>query len=263
MPMRDKAMPTLRETQEKFAAAITGPETDDIAPLLRAGGVTAVDRMGVYRDNYRAGLTAALRDVFPVVAALVGGPFMNRMARDYIAVHPPPSADMNSYGAAFPAFIAAYTPARAVPYLADAAHWEWACHAAYHAPDDAPADMAALARRSENAQAATPLRLRAAVSLIRSRYPLPSLCAYARAPQDTAPDINAGGGAWLVARPAQDVLHESIPAAHHDFYAACAQGYALADAAAQAMARHPDFDLAAALQTGARLLIFRGRPEDR
>jgi hypothetical protein len=97
-------------------------------------------RFAVYRNNVVVGLVKALRYRFPVVEKIVGEEFFAAMARVFVIEQPPRSALLTTYGDEFAAFIAAFEPARELPYLADVARLEAARTQAYHAADAAPVD---------------------------------------------------------------------------------------------------------------------------
>src|SRR5438876_7559091 len=92
-------------------------------------------RFAVYRNNVVAGLVKALRTNFPVVEKIVGDEFFAAMARVFVTQQPPRAPLLAIYGEAFPAFVAAFEPARELPYLADVARLEAARTRAYHAAD--------------------------------------------------------------------------------------------------------------------------------
>jgi len=56
------------------------------------------------------------------------------------------SPDLGDYGAELPAFIKTFTPAEALPYLADVAQLEWHWHRAFNAADEGGIDLTALAQ---------------------------------------------------------------------------------------------------------------------
>lgn len=253
----------LRETQDRFAAALLSPAPPaadtlgDIAP----GGVAATDRVGVYRDNMRAGLTAALCEAYPAVRLLVGHEFMRMMGARYIDVHPPRCADVNMYGDGFPAFIAAFAPAAELAYLTDTAALEWLVHRAAFAADAPALDPQSLAALPPDAQANIMLALRPGTAFISSPWPLGAIRDFALAQhEDSTLTVDGGGGTWMVARPTLDVVVVALPPAHRDFYAACDGHTSLHAAAAQTAARHPGFDLAAALTHGFRYAVFTVPP---
>ena len=67
-------------------------------------GGPAPRRYGVYRNNVVISLMEALRGAFPSVLAIMGEENFARVARNFVAVHPPRSPMMQRYGEAFPVF---------------------------------------------------------------------------------------------------------------------------------------------------------------
>jgi hypothetical protein len=99
-----------------------------------SGALTAAARVRIYRNNVLGNLTGALRLTFPAVERLVGADFFAAAAARFISAAPPASADLYEYGAAFPAFLAAFESAQGLAYLPDVARLEWAVNLALHAP---------------------------------------------------------------------------------------------------------------------------------
>jgi hypothetical protein len=154
-----------------FARAVLDASAEVPAPLTRQTGGTPSRRFGVYRNNVYASLIEALTGRFPVVARLVGDEFFRGMARVYIERDPPRSPVLLCYGEGFPAFVAQFPPAVAVPYLADVARLEWAWHAAYHTADAAPLSLAALKKAAGGAEDVA-LTLHPSLSVVRSAWPV-------------------------------------------------------------------------------------------
>ena len=186
----------------------------------------------------------ALKSRFPVVEKIVGEEFFAAMARAFVTEKPPRSPLLAGYGDEFPAFIAAFAPARELPYLADVAQLEAARTRAYHAADAVPVDAGAFA-------ALDPWRCRRAphraASLHRNhplapshRHDLGDECRRAAA----RPIEDWRGEDALVTRPHLDVEVRLLPPGGAAFLLALAAGRTLADAAATARADHSEFDLA-------------------
>jgi hypothetical protein len=230
-----------------FARAVLDASAEVPAPLTRQTGGTPSRRFGVYRNNVYASLIEALTGRFPVVARLVGDEFFRGMARVYIERDPPRSPVLLCYGEGFPAFVAQFPPAVAVPYLADVARLEWAWHAAYHTADAAPLSLAALKKAAGGAEDVA-LTLHPSLSVVRSAWPVITIWQINAA--DGAPgraQLPPGGEDALVARPRLDVEVRRLPAGGAIFVLAVKGGATLQEAAARAMDDAPAFDLAANL----------------
>lgn len=126
----------LRELQAVFVAGIYGSEAGAVAELAPTSRLSAARQLEVYRASIFGGLQKVLDETFPVCRQLVGDAFFNHMGWRYIVRTPSRHQDLRRYGEDLAEFIDANVPDEAVPYLADMARLEWACHRARHAVDD-------------------------------------------------------------------------------------------------------------------------------
>jgi hypothetical protein len=243
-------MPALRELQPAVRAALLG-EPGGAAALaaVPADGLTAEGRLAIYRHHVLASLGEVLDSVYPVVRRLVGEGFFAYAADAFIRRHPPTGPCLFEYGAAFADFLAAFPPCQPLAYLPDVARLEWAIHAAAHAPDAVPLDCRLLADLDPSTAARLMLAFDPSVAFLASPWPVDRLW---RANQPEAPDPEvdlAAGGAWVeVRRVGEEVAIRSMSPDLWAFSSALARGLTLAEAAAAAFERGPDFDLAAALR---------------
>jgi hypothetical protein len=138
------SMPSLRDVQRAVARSILARDdimaTQDAARDLLVG----TDRLGIYRNNFIATLTAALRLSYPVVERLVGAEFFEGAVRSFIDRYPPRTAFLNEYGAELADFLGGFPPAGGVPYLPDVARLEWAVTSSLNAVDAPVLDLTAL-----------------------------------------------------------------------------------------------------------------------
>jgi hypothetical protein len=98
----------------------------EFARELLAGGA----RLRVHRETTLGALAGALEATYPVCARLVGPEFFHAAARRFAREVPSRSPDLTDYGAELADWLAAFEPARALPYLPDVARLEWALHRA-------------------------------------------------------------------------------------------------------------------------------------
>ena len=77
----------LHELQRDFARSVLHGGIA-VGNRIRPNGLTAAQRLAVYRNNTFMGLTEALKDGYPVVHRLVGDGFFNGLASAYVARHP-------------------------------------------------------------------------------------------------------------------------------------------------------------------------------
>lgn len=203
----------------------------------------------VYRNNYRGNLHDALALVFPVIAQLVGTDFFRLLALQYIDQHPSRSGNLHHYGAGMEEFVAAFEPAHGLPYLADVAALEWACHCAYFADDAAALDIGKLAQIAPEHYADLLLHIQPACHLVCSRYPIAAIW-QAHQP-GTSCDFNinldSGSSNALVSRNDDVVRVSELADADAAWLQAIRAGAALGEATAATLERHADFDLQAAL----------------
>jgi hypothetical protein len=217
------------------------------APIPR--GVTAhnatvpVRRFAVYRNNVMAGLGKALGSRFPVVEKIVGEEFFAAMARVFVTAQPPRSPLLATYGDHFPAFIAAFEPARELPYLADVARLEAARTRAYHAADATPVDADRFATLDRENIGDIRIDMHPSAGIVRSPHPIVTIWAMNSAERELAPIADWRGEDALVARPCLDVQVRTLPPGGAAFLLALAAGRPLCEAAEAALADDPDFDL--------------------
>jgi hypothetical protein len=235
-------MPSLRELQRGFAARM----------LDTASAPT--DAIAIYRNAVLANYRNALAATFPVARALTGPPFFAAAADAFALAQPSASGDLNGYGAEFPAFLAAYPPARELPYLADVARLEWAVDDAHRATDgggDAERTLAVLAAVAADKVASLRLVLDPSCRLLRSPYPLLRIWQLHQ-PGDTAdPNVafDTGADHLLVRRTGGAIVIERLPAGDHAWLRALRDGADLEHALDAALAVDTAFDLAAAMRT--------------
>jgi hypothetical protein len=238
----------LSRLQTHFARAVLQAPLSVPEGIHRHARPTSERRFGVYRNNVKASLGAALAARFPVVARLVGEEFFAAMALVFIERHPPRSPVLAEYGAAFAGFLEGFDPAAEMPYLSDIARLEWARQVAFHSADAGAADIGQLARLPPAVLESVRLGLHPATAVIASSWPIISIWTtntHDESPQAPASDWT--GETALVTRPHFGVLVHRLPSGTDLLVAELAHGKTLgtaADAVSQADER---FDLATAL----------------
>lgn len=132
----------LCEVQRALFDAVVLDDTDDTnasrseEPILRwvaDNGLSALRRIGIYRDGYRARLVECLVDDYPAVQALLGEDVFERLCHRYIQ-ELPPGISLNHYGARFAAHCRRAAPSHA-PLACELAQLEWALVKAVHGSD--------------------------------------------------------------------------------------------------------------------------------
>ncbi len=134
----------LAQMGEAFAktphASSTQNRVDEIAlqKLLPLPRLSAEESLRVYQRNLEGSLLKALREIFPVCAALVGEDCFRTIARQYGEAHPSLHPDLGRRGDAFPSFVQMLDFLSSVPYLPDMARLELAWHQAFTAANLPP-----------------------------------------------------------------------------------------------------------------------------
>jgi hypothetical protein len=216
-------------------------------------GVTAhnaaipTGRFAVYRNNVAVSLVNALKSRFPVVEKIVGEEFFAAMARIFVLERPPSTPLLATYGDEFAAFIATFDPARELVYLADVARLEAARTRAYHAGDATPFGVAEFAALDASAVGGIRIDLHPSVEIVRSPHPIVTIWAMNSGERDLAPIENWHGEDALAVRPYLDVDVRLLPPGGAVFLLALAGAKPLGEAAAAALADHPEFDLSRSL----------------
>jgi hypothetical protein len=236
-----QAMPAAFETS--FAAALLNADRPIPEGITAHNAAVPTRRFAVYRNNVVAGLVKALENRFPVVEKIVGEEFFAAMARVFAVERPPRSPLLARYGDEFAAFIAAFEPARELPYLAGVARLEAARTRAYHAADATPLDAGRFAMLDTAAIAGIRIELHPSIGIVRSPYPVVTIWAMNSGERELVPVEDWRGEDALVARPYLDVEVRALPPGGAAFLLALGAGRTLGEAAGIAAVDDPDFDL--------------------
>ncbi|CCE03542.1 DNA-binding domain-containing protein [Bradyrhizobium sp. STM 3809] len=228
----------------QFAAALLTPERAAPAAVIGPRGNAAARRFNVYRNNVTVSLIESLIAIYPAVQRITGPDFFRAMARAHVRETPPNSPLLFDYGRDFPAFIAAYEHAQAMPFLPDVARLERAWLDAYHAADAAPLDAAALAAVPPERLAELRFAAHPATRIIRSNYAAVTIFSANRSDAPVARIDGSVAEDALITRPADDVVVRRLPPGGADFASRLIAGQPLGAAAGAAFGTAPDFDLA-------------------
>lgn len=237
-------MLALPDLQKAFAGYLSGGDGAGLARIVRSDSISAAARLRIHRHHVQQSLAAALAATFPTVQALVGAEFFDAMARSFVATDLPTQPVLAEYGAAFPAFVGGYAPARGLPYLADMARLDWALNVAFHSPDGPRLAAADLGGIGPNRLLGLSLDLAPGSALVQSAFPIDRIWQASQPGADGSPvDLAAAGVALLVGRRSDDAAFVALDAAEAAFVSAIL-GRAKLEAAAQAaFTVEPAFDL--------------------
>jgi len=242
-------MPELLHFQTDFAAALRERRSTPAMQRWLAGSDELVERrMAIYRANMVAAAEKALASAYPVIRQVVGEDFFHGLAREYQRGTPSTSGDLTGFGATFDAFLAAFEHTRVMPYLPDLARLEWAVHRAYGAADAPDWDPAALGTVEPERQAAIRFHWAPGTAVVASGHPIVRIWTIHQPGYDGEFSV-----AWDLADTAlvsRDGFAVSVNYCRPDdaaFMAASLAGQPFGNAAADALAAHPHFDLGALL----------------
>ncbi len=234
-------MPIMFETS--FADALLDAGQPIPHGIIAHNAAIPTRRFAVYRNNVVVGLRKALNSRFPAVENITGEEFFAAMAQIFVTEQPPRSPLLVNYGDEFPGFIAAFEPARELPYLADVARLEAARTRAYHAADATPLGAEHFAALDAGSLGAIRIKLHPSVEIVRSLYPVVTIWAMNSGEQELAAIEDWRGEDAVISRPHLEVEVRALPPGGAAFLAALAAGSPLGEAAEAAAADDPKFDL--------------------
>ena len=206
-------------------------------------------RLGVYRGNVKASAAKAMAAAYPVIEKIVGAEFFSGLASEYQSRFPSVDGDLNQYGGAFAAFLAEFTPAKEIPYLADVARLEWQVHRAHYAADPGLFDPARLASVPPEHQLQLHPRLHPACHVLQSAYPIARIWQVHRDTFSGKFEVDFSGGPTnvLVYRPRFRVEVAQISDAEAAFLGTALEAQTLEAALTAAQLRDASFDLGRSL----------------
>ncbi len=242
-------MNRLHNTQRDFSRFVF-QETTHTPFGIKANGLSAEQRLAIYRNNTQLGLTEVLRDTYPVVNRLVGDGFFNRLALTYIRCFPPQSASLMSYGGQFAALIADFEAVQGLPYLADTANLEWYWHEAYHAAEAQPLALSALAQIDPAAYGELAFTLHPSARFIESNYPIQQIWLTNQPDYQGQEliDLSTGACRVLIFRPQWQLEMHPLAEAEYLFLTKLASGNTLSQTVASVLTQHSDVNIQALLQ---------------
>ena len=191
--------PTLLELQRAVRGDLLGLTYAGATDYVVPDGLAAQARLAIYRNTANSTLLKALQLSYPAVQALVGEEFFEGAARLFIEQCPPSNAQLDTYGATFPDFLAQMPEAASLDYLPDTARLEWTVSEVLHAPDAKPLDLLRLGRLNDGGLKSVQLLPNPAVRLFQSDFPVDAIWRAVLTHDDRAlADINpAAGPVWL------------------------------------------------------------------
>ena len=251
---------TLSIMQSRFMEALSGEKNSALDKALDTAHISAEGLIGIYRNNFRGGLTKALVLTHPVVEQLVGEDFFRAVCQDYIRKHLPQETNLDAYGTEFATFLETFEPAKTVPFLPDVARLEWAFHEASQAPAARTLDVAAFETIDPERYFELRLILHPSVRLLTSRYPVLRIWEMHQEGQQVTP-VNldeSAGIKVLLQRPDLQVIMTELQSAEYIWLESLMQGSGFFAAFEAASASDEAFDLASVMQKHVVLGTFSG-----
>jgi hypothetical protein len=237
-------MRSLTELQTAMTQAIVTGSFVDVENEFTAGKADPARRYAIYKNNMFLSLTNHLRAVFPVTAKLGDERFFAYAAHQYILREPPRNSRLVSYGATFSSFLRHFPACRHAPILAQMAALEWAIHRALTSMQLPFLDLVGMTETST-------IHLQPSLSFVVSRWPVLTLWAHQSERQQA---MSRRTSRVAVVRYDDDIRFFELGAARFALWRSLARGHGLETAAARALARDPQFNLADEI-----VFLFRNR----
>lgn len=207
------------------------------------GGMDAVDRLEIYREQFWLRHLSSLADDFPTLAWVVGGaePFRD-LGRGYLSTHPPRTWNLQRLGADMSAYVATAPPWSADSLAFDAARLDWAFMEAFDAADAPPLDLRSLSTAPPEAWPGAQIQFHPSLRRVALAHPVhrlrDALRRGAECERPRADDTRA-----LVWRnPAHLLCCEVIDPMAFELMAALQSNEALGVACESAAKAHPEVD---------------------
>lgn len=205
-------MSDLARLESEFQSFVLDGTTGIEAAVVATSRVPVATRLAIYSDAYRARLAEALENNFPVLAKLLGSEQFAQLARRFVESHRSAHYSIRWYGAQLPELLAAQSPYREQPVLADLATWEWKMTLAFDAADSASLEAAELEKLTPDRWAEVRLALHPSAQVLALRTNAPAI--WRALNRDDAPPAFAQGEpqSWLIWRRGLDTWFRSIDA---------------------------------------------------
>ncbi len=204
---------SLARLESQFQARVLDGTPGVEREIVGTARVPTEVRLAIYGDAYRARLTEALQNNYPMLVRLLGDRQFGDLAQLYIDQHPSMHFSVRWFGHELGSVLAATDPYRGQPVLAELASWEWNMALAFDAADASPLRAATLAKHPPETWAGLSFSLQPSVRLLSLATNAP-LVWRALSHEETPP---AGAREetpreWLLWRRGLDTLYRSLSA---------------------------------------------------
>src|SRR6516225_9524277 len=240
-PEEDEAEPGAEILIDTHAAGI--------APLL-IGGRDPGQRLAIHQRHYRSSLVAAIRTKFPATAWLLGMPFLDEAAKQFVRQQPPAAPCIAEYGEEFPRFLSTYLGGARVPFLCSFAELEWHLGQVAIAVDRPALALDAFSALEINTLMDASLMLQAGFRYLHASWPVDDLMKlyltdtahseYRLAPTDVWLEVRGSRGEFQINR---------LNAAEFVFRKAVLDRQSIGNAAQRALDTNAEFDAGQAFTT--------------
>ncbi|MBI3144891.1 MAG: putative DNA-binding domain-containing protein [Pseudogulbenkiania sp.] len=235
--------PSLLELQRAFSRNVFADDKVGLESWVEPQGLTAGERLQIYRNMVFNTLSGALKTSYPSVLCLVGADCFDGAAARYIAAVPSRSGNLQDFGEAFPDFLATMPETVELPYLADVARLEWARQESYLAAEARPIAPECLTSLGEEGLAGSVFALHPSVRLIDSHYPVLDIWRFCQEENHDYLRLGEHGQAVLVWRKGTQIVMQAISSSSCQFITGLLAGMPLGAAIGSAGAHDPRFDL--------------------
>lgn len=224
-----------------FSVALDGG-FDALWPHLNPDDRT-LGAIAVYRNTSIKGRIDALEANYPTVSQLVGAEWFRAAGREFVEAEPGDNPVLAAFGAGFADWLAAFEPARDMPWLVPVARLDRAWTEAHLAADAVPL-AGPQAAAAGLALTATPARLHPSVRLFWFDWTAPSLWLAHRYPSPQA-DLcwSPEPEGLLIHRPGAEVRARCLSRAEWVFLDACRKGRPFGVASLAARSVRPKADI--------------------
>jgi hypothetical protein len=226
-----------------FDAMLSG-DAGALDPWLAPDGRdrAAID---VYRNSVAKARLDALEALYPTVARLVGRDWFRAAGAEFAAGCQPVTPVLDAFAGDFPDWLAAFPPARGLPYLAPIARIDRAWMRAHIAADAPVLSSGVVAATPAARLFSSTVRLHPSTALFWFDWSAPSIWIA------NQPDADGSGPvAWderpeglLIVRSDRGVAWQRLSRPEWSFLAACRDGHDLGRAARDAFAADPGVNL--------------------
>jgi len=240
---------SLAETQLRIRRAVVDGDAAGIPPQL-IGGRDPRRRLAIHQRHYRSSLVAAIRTKFPATAWLLGMPFLDKAAGQFVRQHPPAAPCIAEYGEEFPRFLSTYLDAPRVPYLCSFAELEWHLGQVAIAVDQPALALDAFSTVEINTLMGTSLMLQTGLRYLHASWPVDGLMKLYLTDMAPSEYPLAPADVWLEVRGARGEFQiNRLNAAEFVFRKAVLEPQPIGTAAERALDAGAGFDVGRAFTT--------------